>query len=370
MNQTDVPDASAIGEPRRQPLAVLVFAALAIAILLATFKILFPYLTPIILALVVVTFTYRTYERVARRLKGRSGLAAVVMILVVCFTIILPLVIVGTMLVEQAAALFKVLQQTDMPALLKGLRVGERLMFVKKIVPSFDPATIAPEKYLFAAVKQIPAWVAANGSAVFASVAQTVLAFFLMLLAMYYFYVDGRRLTTELVYLSPLPDEYDKEIFARFRGVIDATFRGQILTALAQGAVTGIGLGIAGVPAPVFWGAMAALFALIPMVGPALIWIPAAGYLFVTGQMGWGIFMVLWGVVAVGLVDNVIRPWAMKEGLNLPAVVLIFAILGGMQAFGFVGLVIGPLVFALLVTILQMYKTFFARSLKMQNKVP
>lgn len=353
--------------PRHQPLAVIFFSALAILILIAAGLVIAPYITPIVLAIVVVTFTYPSYVRLRTRLNGRAALAAILMLLVITFTLIIPLTVITWMLVQQAASLFEVLKTTDVNAMVSSWRVGERLMFIKRFYPAFDPASLQPGQWVMTIVRGLPGWVATNGSMIFASAANMVISFFLMLLATFYFYVDGARLSREIVYLSPLPDEYDHEIFARFRGVIDATFRGQILTALAQGAVTGVGLAIAGVPAALFWGTIAALFALIPMVGAATIWVPAAIYLFLKGSIGWGIFLVAWGAVVVSLVDNVIRPWAMKEGLNLPAIVLIFAILGGMQAFGFVGLVLGPLVFALLVTFGGMYKRFFAKSLALQN---
>jgi predicted PurR-regulated permease PerM len=245
-------------------------------------------------------------------------------------------------------------------------------MFIKRFYPSFNPASIQPEAVVLKVVREIPAYVAAHGAAFFGGAASAVLGFFLMLLAAFYFYVEGEELTRQMIYLSPLPDEYDREIFQRFRGVIDATFKGQILTALAQGLVTTIGLFIAGVPAALFWGAVAAVFALVPMVGPAMVWVPSAIFLFLGqgargGGVGWGLFMVAWGVLVVSLVDNVIRPWAMKGGLDMPAVVLFFAILGGLQAFGFVGLVLGPLVFALLDTLIHMYKNFFANTLAAQN---
>jgi predicted PurR-regulated permease PerM len=177
----------------------------------------------------------------------------------------------------------------------------------------------------------------------------------------------------ELKFLSPLPDEYDEEIIHKFRSVVDATFRGQVLTAIAQGLVTGIGLAIAGVPAPILWGAVAALFSLIPMVGAAAVWVPASIYLFVLASMdrigwGWGIFLVVWGIAVVSVVDNLIRPWAMKAGTNMHAIVLFFSIIGGLSAFGFVGIILGPLVVALLVTVIAIYRDFFQKPLQAQNR--
>ena len=137
-----------------------------------------------------------------------------------------------------------------------------------------------------------------------------------------------------------------------------------MMTSLAQGIATAIGLAIARVPGAIFWGAIAVVLSLLPMVGAAVIWVPAAVYLFISASMGhastwqpW--FMTLWGVLVVSLIDNVVRPWAMKGKAELPAIPLLFAVLGGLQAFGFIGLVIGPLVFSLLMTIIDIYKRSF-----------
>jgi predicted PurR-regulated permease PerM len=191
------------------------------------------------------------------------------------------------------------------------------------------------------------------------------LGFVLVLLSMYFFYVEGEEILDQLSILSPLPKRYDSEFRSRFKDVIDATFRGQLFTGLAQGIMTGIGLAIAGVPGAGFWGAVAALLSLIPMVGAAAVWVPASIYLVISASMGdrgwWQpIFLILWGAIPVSLVDNIVRPWAMRGKAQLPAIPLLFAVLGGMQAFGFVGLVIGPLVFSFLMAIIDIYKRSFS----------
>jgi predicted PurR-regulated permease PerM len=188
----------------------------------------------------------------------------------------------------------------------------------------------------------------------------------MVLLSMFFFYVEGESMLQQLSILSPLPKRYDDEFRRRFKDVIEATFRGQLFTGLAQGAMTGIGLAIAGVPGAGFWGAVAALLSLIPMVGAAAVWVPASIYLVIAASMGarpwWpAIFLIVWGVLPVSLVDNIVRPWAMKGKAQLPAIPLLFAVLGGLQAFGLVGLVIGPLVFSLLMSILDIYKKSFSR---------
>lgn len=359
-------------QSKQHSLAVATFGLFAILVLWAAWKVLLPYITSILLAVIVVTFTFPWYRRLRARLNGRAGWAAVLMLLLITVTLVLPALILTMLLVEQATNLFDLLQKTDFQSMFASMRLTERLMWVKRFIPGFDPATIRAEEVILRIVRQVPALVATHGSAFLAGFANIVIGFLMMLLAAYYLYIEGERLAMEAKYLSPLPDEYDEEIFDKFRGVVNATFRGQILTAIAQGTVTGVGLAIAGVPAPLLWGAVAALFSLIPMIGAAAVWVPATIFLFLEasfrgGGYGWAIFMLAWGILVVSLVDNVIRPWAMRSGTNMDAIVLFFSILGGISAFGFIGIILGPLVFALLVTVIHIYKNFFKRSLAYQN---
>lgn len=345
----------------KNTLSLVFFTLVAIVVLWAVGRVLAPFITPILLAAIIVTFTHPLYRRLKRRLKGRETAAAVLMLLLVTVTVILPAFVLTVLLIQQATDLFRLIQQTDFPAMMEKLEIRERLMPVLRMVPGLDPNTIRFDTMIVDLVKQIPALVATQGAALLGRLMNVLIGFLMMVLAAFYFYVDGERLVRELRILSPLPDEYDQVIFAKFRDVVDATFRGQILTALAQGAATALGLWITGVPGALFWGAVAALFALIPMLGAGIVWVPATIYLFVNaayrdGDLWRGFLMAAWGIFVVSLVDNVIRPWAMRAGTKLSAVLLFFAILGGLKAFGFVGLILGPLVFALVVPLVEIYK--------------
>jgi predicted PurR-regulated permease PerM len=358
---------------RQHALAVVTFGLLAAVVLWAALRILLPFLTPLLLALIIVTFTYPLYRRLRARFGGRSGAAAAVMLLGITVILFLPAVGLIVMLVEQATQLVALLQNTDFTALQESLKLDERLAFFAEWLPGFRPDAIDLDRVVLTIVQQIPAFIAGYGAKFLGGFAGVIIGFFLMLLAAFFFYTHGSRIVTELKFLSPLPDEYDEEIINKFRGVVDATFRGQVLTSLAQGLVTGVGLAIAQVPAPVLWGTVAVVFGLIPLLGAAMIWVPAAAYLLLLASMGrmawgYGIFLLIWGVAVVSLVDNVIRPWAMRSGTNMHAIVLFFSILGGVSAFGFVGIILGPLVFALLVTVIAIYRDFFQRPLQEQNK--
>lgn len=343
---------------------MIFFGLLAAGLLYMAVLVVKPFITAIILALVLVTLTYPLFRRLRSRFKDSPNRAAAVMLLGITFLLVVPALVLSTLLVQQATNLAERMQSADAKQMLSRIDLTSRLQWIRRIAPNFDPATLSPERLLLPAVRQIPGWVARNGGAVLGGLAGAVIGFFLVLLASWYFYVSGEALVKQLAELSPLPDRYDYEFTTKFKDVVDATFRGQLFTALAQGVATGIGLGIARVPGAIFWGAVASILALLPMVGAAAIWVPAAIYLYISASMGFhpywhAIFMTIWGIGVVSTIDNVVRPWAMKGKAELPAIPLLFSILGGLQAFGIVGLVLGPLVFSLLITIIDIYRRAF-----------
>jgi len=362
---TEAVEAPIERKPQWQLAGVISFGLLALLLLYAAFRIIWPFMTAILLAAILCTLTFGIFRKVRKRFKGSSTKAAVVMLLGITFIVVIPAVILAILLVQQANVVVEKLQSGDAQAMIRRIDVASILAPIQRIAPQFDPQTLSPERLLLPALQQIPGWVARHGGAVVGGLAGMVLGFALVLLSMFFFYVEGEEIVQQLSVLSPLPRRYDREFGARFKDVIDATFRGQVFTGIAQGLMTGIGLAISQVPGAGFWGAVAALLSLIPMVGAAAVWVPASIYLVISASMGgrpwWqAIFMILWGVIPVSLVDNIVRPWAMKGKAQLPAIPLLFAVLGGMQAFGFVGLVIGPLVFSLLMSIIDIYRTSFS----------
>src|ERR1043165_3507780 len=324
------------GERRRAGglAGVIFFSVIALLVLWTAARIVWPFLSAILIGAILVVLTFPTYVRVRQQVKGRSALAAVVMLIGITLVIVLPLFLLTVLLVQQANGLIQRLQTGEAKVILARLDLSQHLDFLRRYLPGFDPASVSPQRLILPIISQLPGWVARNGGAVVGSLAGLVIGFGLVLLAMYFFYTDGENIVAEMSALSPLPERYDREFALQFKSVIDATFRGHMLTSLAQGVATTIGLIIAGVPAALF-------------------------YLFVSGETGHAIFLVIWGAIVVSLIDNVVRTWAMKGKSELPAVPLLFSVIGGMEAFGLIGLVIGTLVFSLLMSIIDIYKRSF-----------
>jgi len=343
---------------------IVFFALLAIAVLYATYIILEPFLAPIMLGAVLVTVTYPIYRRIREKLNGGANKAATVMLFLITFTILLPSFLIIVLLVQEANVVVKHLQSGDLERALQRIDIKNRMPWIKRVAPNFDPAAISPARVIIPVVQKAPAWIAEHGAAVIGGIAGLAIGLFLVLLSAYFFYVEGETIVAEAEALSPLPARYNVLFAENFKGVIDATFRGQVITSLTQGIFIGIGLAIAGIPGAILWGAVATILSLLPVVGSAAVWIPAALYLYALASMGergyfGAIFLTIWGIVVVPIIEHVVRPWAMKGKMQLPAIPLLVSVLGGMEAFGFVGLVVGPLVFSLLMAIIDIYKHSF-----------
>jgi len=343
---------------------IVTFALVAVLVLVGAYRILQPFLDAILIGAIIVILTHPLYVRLQRRFNGRSGLAATVMLLGITFLLILPAFLITLLLIAQANSLIERLQTADVQATLASFDLPGRLAFIKHYVPTFDPTLLSADRLVLPVIREAPGWVARHGAQVVGGLAGMVLGFFLVMLSAFYFFVEGPAILRELAVLSPLPRRYDRQIAAKLTAVIDATFRGQVMTSLAQGVATTVGLLIAGVPGALLWGSVAAVLSLLPMVGAAVVWIPATIYLGIQASLGhqgwgWAIFLALWGVLVVSTIDNLVRPWVMRGRAELPAIPLLFSVLGGLQAFGFIGLVIGPLIFSLVKSVVDIYKESF-----------
>ena len=132
---------------------------------------------------------------------------------------------------------------------------------------------------------------------------------------------------------------------------------GIVLTCIVQGILGGIGFAIAGVPSPVFFGAVMIVCAFIPLVGTALVWVPAALYLLATDHVGKGLFLVVWGVLVISSIDNFIRPFFISGKAKIPLLVILLGVLGGLATMGFLGVIVGPLLFAVSLELARVYRT-------------
>jgi len=195
-----------------------------------------------------------------------------------------------------------------------------------------------------------------------------VLHALVFVLALFFFVRDGKGIVTYTKSLLPLKEKYRNELFVKIHKLMKAIFFGIFGTALLQGLLVGIGLAIVGVENAAFWGAVAALLSPIPYIGTSIVWVPVVITLFVTGAWGWGIFLGIWGTVIVGLSDNIIKPILIGSTTSLHPLMVMLVVLGGVFAFGFKGLIFGPLILMLALGFLHIYELEYRDVLQTKKK--
>jgi predicted PurR-regulated permease PerM len=191
---------------------------------------------------------------------------------------------------------------------------------------------------------------------------------FILIYALYYFLMSGQSLGRSAVSLLPMTKEGRDLLAERALSTIRATVKGSFLIALVQGVLTGIGLFAAGVPGAIFWAAIAALLSIIPMIGPPLIWIPAAAWLIGTGQYIPGAGLVIWGTVVIGTSDNILRPILVGKDAKMSDLMVLISTLGGLTLFGAVGIILGPVIAALFSSIWYLFRETYAGLLEEEDE--
>ncbi|MFL6571601.1 MAG: AI-2E family transporter [Burkholderiales bacterium] len=329
-----------------------------IASLLAVGYVAWPIASALVIAAVLAVVLAPAQARLSRWLRGRRAISAGILVLAVLFLVIGPLLGLTTVLVKEAADGVRFIQDTvrsqgvvglvdNLPAPLDGYArnalesVGDLGQLAQKHVIEQGPR----------AASAVAAALKATGSLVFDLA--------MMLIALYFLLVNGRELIAWLVGVSPLAPAQTNQLIAEFRKVSYAVIVATVATAAVQAAVAGIGYLIAGVPHPMFFTALTFFFALIPAIGAAAVCLFAALIELATGHPYMGLFLAIWAAVVVGLIDNIVKPFLIKGDLEMGGAVVFFALIGGIGAFGMVGLLIGPLAVAAFLTLLRMYRRDF-----------
>lgn len=317
-------------------LLVLTFAAL--------WAVFVPFLTVFILAMVLGVIFRPLHELMARYIKSR-GVAALLSTLTVLLIILGPVALVLTRIFQEGQGLISVIQSNnyDLSAPLASAQAKLELY-----VPYLNINLVA---YIESGLK----WLVQNSASVFSDVAKTMINVLLSMMALYYWFKDGEVLETFVLKLSPLSAVDNKKILTKLSDSIRSVIRGTMVVIIIQGIQTGIAFTIFGVPNPVLLGTFAAVSALIPGFGTAPVVFPVIVYLFMSGHTLPALGMLIWGIIAVGLIDNFLGPKLVARGSGVHPFFILISVLGGLQLFGPVGFLAGPLLASLFFVLLDIY---------------
>lgn len=311
--------------------------------------VLWPLAGAVLWALFLAIVFWPMHQRVRRRASRKPSVAALLTLLTIILIVILPLSLVSASVVEQASVLYQKVKTGDMQPAQYLQRALEALpSWAQGVLQRFGiadlPAMMQRLGDLLSRSSQV---ITSSLMGIGQVTLDFVVSFFIMLYVLFFLLRDGEALVGRIERSVPLQPAQTRKLLKQFVAVVRATVKGNVVVALIQGALGALAFWVLDVPGPVLWGAFMALLSLLPAVGAALVWGPVALYKLFTGDLVGGIGLTVWGVLVIGLVDNVLRPILVGRDTRLPDYVVLVATVGGISLFGLNGFVIGPVIAAM-----------------------
>lgn len=311
--------------------------------------ILWPFMGAVLWAVAIAIVFEPVHARVREQTGQRATLAAMLTLALIILIVILPLILVGAAVVQEAAAAVKKIRGGE-------INFDQYLQLVVAALPEWirnllDRLGLMD---LAALQQQLTSLLAGSGQFITThllglgqNTLDFVVALFVMLYLLFFLLRDGRTLSQRIAQTLPLREDHAQRLLAQFVTVVRATVKGNIVIAVVQGMLGGMAFAVLGLPGALLWGTLMSLLSLLPAVGAALVWGPVAAYMLFTGQLWSAVGLTLWGVLAIGLVDNVLRPILVGRDTHMPDYLVLITTLGGIAVFGINGFVIGPVIAAM-----------------------
>jgi len=326
-----------------------------VASLTVVFLLFQPFLIPLSLAAMLAFLFQPLYQKFLSSTRNHSGLSALATVITAIIVILVPISFLGVLIFQESATVYSMLLAGDHGEVTQVLE--DRVSQVLAVLPGTENIEVDIGQY----ARQGLTVVVSHLGGIFSSLGKLAVSALVFVIALYFFLKDGPKLTNYLIGLSPLDDRDDEIIVSRLELAVSATVKSSLLIGIIQGVLTGIGFAIFGVPNPALWGGVAAFAALIPGVGTALVIIPAILFLFFIGSTADGLGLLLWGTIAVGLIDNFLGPKLVGEGVKIHPLVILLAVLGGIGFFGPAGFILGPLTVSVLFALLDIYRALIIK---------
>ena len=340
----------------RAHLVALAFFTVFIFLLYQMAHLLAPFSAALLWAAIIALALNPFHQRVLRLLKGRPGSASAIMTLITLLAVIGPAIAVLVVFAGQAVGLYQSASQGIQSGkfIELGNRISDTLAEHLRSIPLLSGIDV--QGLAMKGIGEVSAGLAGQIGSLLKDTIGLVIDLAVMLVALFFFFRDGRSYYQSVMDMLPFSADHKQSISRRMNDTFRAVINGVFLIALFQGIMTGAGFALFGIPFPVFWGLIAAVLAVLPIGGAALVWVPGALFLFFTGSKVGSILLFVWGLVLVTLPDNFLKPALIGRKAKLPAFFLFVGILGGLKVYGILGVLFGPLVVTLLMVFVQIYR--------------
>jgi predicted PurR-regulated permease PerM len=320
---------------------------------------------PALWAILLAFMLFPANRRLRLRVRGRKGLAATVLTILVLLGLVLPAVAVGYAFFDQALELAGNLSDTAARHRIAGVEdvlnlpvIGHAITWLQERF-GLDPTKL--QAWLVEALRKVMNWIVTHGRQAVVGALGLVANLTLMLFLLFFFFRDGDESVSRLMALVPLDAARKERLVRRLSDVTRAVVSGTVVTAIVQGTLVGAGFWIVGLPSPIVFGALTAVASFIPIVGTGLVVGPAVIFLATQGVWWKTIFLLAWGVVVAGSADNVLRPMLISGRANIGTLAAFVGAIGGLAAFGLIGLFLGPALVALVIALLEFAQEALAK---------
>lgn len=351
----------------------LFFSVLFIAILLLAFYIIKPFLPALLTGAIIAYLSYPLYIKTLKYIHNKN-LASFAVTVIIVLLLTVPFIIVLGLVSKEAVATYNSLSQNGLSENGQKHNVGANFMkivcnnenwyscrlakYFVNLLPNDDV-----DYFLKASIEKITVFIATNFYKFAASIPGILLNLFVMLFVIYYLLVDGEAVVVRIKNILPLKEAHKQNVFGKFHDITFGVFYGNIAVAIVQGILGAIGFFVFGVPSPILWGAVMVLFALVPYFGTAIVWLPAALNLIFVGYLQnstsatvRGMLLIAYGILVISTMDNILKPKIIGKKSNVHPVLVLLGVLGGLNLFGLLGIILGPVLLALLITFIEIYE--------------
>lgn len=337
------------------------FLVLLLILMISFGVIIRPFLVPAMTALIIAVICWPVNRVFFRLLRGRKRLAASCATAVVALCILVPLSTMVTIAtVNSVGAIKTVIGNLEVGQIARALdRVNAWVLEKAAQVPGLELVDLNIRGRLLEAASALGTFIYQYSPKVFTATINIFLSALLVVIFLFLFFLEGPALYTALISLVPLKGEHKEILVKEITAVISGVFAGMIATACAQGMLIGIGYWIAGISHAAVWGVLAVGITLIPVIGGPIMYVPPAIALMIGGHWYQGIFLMLYGICIVSTVDNIIKPLAMRGKVNVHPMLLALALIGGTIWLGAAGVIVGPMIVALMLAMLRIYRKEF-----------
>lgn len=355
--------------PRGQ-LAAAFFFAVFLLLLYQLSLYLAPFWTPLAWATILSLTFYPITPWLVWICRGSRGLAAAILVLAVTAGVILPAVYIGSVLVRETGEAYlqvqSMVESGEVEALIERIRSSRVGQLWRPFTRPFtSEVTIDPATLAVGATRWLSQQIAAQSGALARNVLGTLVDFVMMLVALFFFFRDGERMAARIAELVPMAADHKRTIMQRLYDTLTAVVQSMLVTAVAQGTLAGFGYWlIGGLRFSVVLGVLTGIASFVPMAGATAVWLSAAIYLGLTGEITRAVLLAIWGAGVVSTVDNFIKPLFISGRAKLPTFLLLVAMLGALSTHGFMGIFLAPVLLALLLSFVDIYRELYHRPLE------